>query len=263
MLKQLAFRFPPVTVRVSLLIRGAWRKKSAAALRRIARQKRSDALLRRVWRTVPDEHIKFLRRLNDPRENAASLLQRVWRNVRIKRQRFQSSIVSGQLTLGRTARWIRSAVEELVASQVLGLSDLLECNGAVYVHVHSVAMVSLVVDSAPSITETTCPETLLLGVGCLEKMRQEFRELVAIMTMGVTAIHFFVKQKGDALADRPVLLQIKAHLAEARPVGNLRPTMDAIRAILRQSSLSDKDQDWFARAMYTSILPTDGAHALM
>jgi hypothetical protein len=187
--------------------------------------------------------------LEDARFNGLAVPRIVEQGMEHERGRFDEKLADGSLTLERATLWMRSAVEAV---------ELVDGGEAAYVRVHSAAMVSLVVESTVPITPPMCPETLLLDVDRLEQLRQEYRQAVAAMTLSVSATRFLTEM-GNPMVDRPVILQIQAHLADSRPLDNLQGTIEDIRAMVLRSSL--EDSALFVRAVFASL--NGSLHALM
>jgi hypothetical protein len=173
-----------------------------------------------------------------------------------------SKLSDGFLTLERTARWMRSAIRKEVDADAVGKLGLVEGTEEAYIRVHSAAMVGLVADAVGSITWRECPETLLFDVDRLEQLRLDFRQAVAAMTLSVVATRFLM-DAGNLMVDRPVLLQIQAHLADARPLDAPQALIDEVTAMLLRSSLSDDARALCVRTVFASLGPEDSMHALM
>ena len=191
-----------------------------------------------------------------------SLLAAPWvvdYGVECERARFDDRLADGSLTLERTTRWLRSAIEREVGT--VSLFELLGFQEAAFVQVHSTALVALVVDSAETLLPAACPETLLLDVDRLETLRQEFRQTVAALTLSVSTTRFLM-ENANLMADRPVLLEIQAHLADARPLDNLRATASTVGAMLLRSTLGDDARALCVRAVFASV-EGDALHSLM
>jgi hypothetical protein len=186
----------------------------------------------------------------------------VEQGVECERERFDSQLADGTLTLERTAQWMRSAMRKEVETQAVRLLALVECTEDAYIRVHSAAMVGLVVDAVDPITRRECPETLLLDVDRLEHLRQEYRQVVAALTLSVMATRFLT-ETGNPMVDRPVILQIQAYLTDARPLDNPRATVDEIKAMLLRSSLKDDERDLCVRTVFASLGSEESMHALM
>ena len=186
----------------------------------------------------------------------------VEQGVEYERERFESKLADGSLTLERTARWMRSAIRREVDADAVGKLGLVEGTEEAYIRVHSAAMVGLVADAPGPITGRECPETLLLDVDRLERLRLDFRQAVAAMTLSVVATRFLM-DADNLMVDRPVLLQIQAHLADARPLDAPQALIDEVTAMLLRSSLSDDARALCVRTVFASLGPEDSMHALM
>jgi hypothetical protein len=186
----------------------------------------------------------------------------VEQGVEYERERFESKLADGSLTLERTARWMRSAIRKEVDADAVGKLGLVEGTEEAYIRVHSAAMVGLVADAPGPITGRECPETLLFDVDRLERLRLDFRQAVAAMTLSVVATRFLM-DAGSLMVDRPVLLQIQAHLADARPLDAPQALIDEVTAMLLRSSLSDDARALCVRTVFASLGPEDSMHTLM
>jgi hypothetical protein len=186
----------------------------------------------------------------------------VEQGVEYERERFESKLADGSLALERTARWMRSAIRREVDADAVGKLGLVEGTEDAYIRVHSAAMVGLVADAAGPITGRECPETLLLDVDRLERLRLDFRQAVAAMTLSVVATRFLM-EAGNLMVDRPVLLQIQAHLAEARPLDAPQNLIHDLAAMLLRSSLADDARALCVRTVFASLGGEDSMHALM
>jgi hypothetical protein len=96
----------------------------------------------------------------------------------------------------------------------------------------------------------------------LEHLRQEYRQVVAALTLSVMATRFLT-ETGNPMVDRPVILQIQAYLTDARPLDNPRATVDEIKAMLLRSSLKDDERDLCVRTVFASLGSEESMHALM
>ena len=95
--------------------------------------------------------------------------------IEYERGKFQDKLANGVLTLERTTAWIDRALKRSSCVEIL--PDVVAGKADAFVRVHSVAMLSLVVDSEP-LNENTVPETLLFDTARLSLMRREFERAV-------------------------------------------------------------------------------------
>jgi hypothetical protein len=82
------------------------------------------------------------------------------------------------------------------------------------------------------------------------------------MTLSVVATRFLM-EAGNLMVDRPVLLQIQAHLAEARPLDAPQNLIHDLAAMLLRSSLADDARALCVRTVFASLGGEDSMHALM
>lgn len=107
-----------------------------------------------------------------------------------ERGKFQDRLDKGTLTLDRTQEWIRKTMIREINAKTVELQNLVEGKTSSYVHIHTVAMMSLVADTAPlNVENSNYPETLQFDVQRLSILQREFKYLVTSATMLVNATH--------------------------------------------------------------------------
>eukprot|EP00291_Cryptomonas_curvata_P026192 CAMPEP_0172174800 /NCGR_PEP_ID=MMETSP1050-20130122/13871_1 /TAXON_ID=233186 /ORGANISM="Cryptomonas curvata, Strain CCAP979/52" /LENGTH=643 /DNA_ID=CAMNT_0012846827 /DNA_START=422 /DNA_END=2354 /DNA_ORIENTATION=- len=178
-----------------------------------------------------------------------------------ERGKFQDKLNDGSLTLERTQDWIRKTLRREVVSKTVELESLLEGKAASYVHIHTVAMLALVAETAPLKSET-CPETLLFDVHRLSLLQREFQYLVTSATMLVTATHGVTSTKN--IADTEVLASISdLFVSDSKSEIDVDQTVMDIGKALERTSMSPESRSKLTRALTQCAAPSDAVHQLL
>ena len=161
----------------------------------------------------------LLNRVNAMRIDAANARLRlispviVDHGIDYERGKFQDKLNDGTLTLEHTRSWIERTLKREAAKEPSFVDGLLEGKVAVYVQLHSAAMLSLVTNQhynvgvCPPINEDECPETLLFDVHRLHLLHEEFCAQGAAVTLLATLRH------GLLMSSSPPCIQPKKKVA--------------------------------------------------
>lgn len=162
--------------------------------------------------------------------------------VEHERKKFAEKVRIGQVALERTRRWLRAFPE----SRMDCVETLAEIHTGSAQHLRTVyraSFVDLLTGSTP-ISFATCPETLLLDLGRLQRGQEEFRHLV-LSTVIVSELEpHYSKALGESRQEDVAKITEAAQkfLAEAKPTADYAALLEGLgEALLATGLPSDLD----------------------
>ena len=157
--------------------------------------------------------------------------------------------------------WMSKTLKRELATNTVELQSVLDGNSAVFVRIHSAAMLSLVTDAAPVVPEM-CPETLRFDVHRIGMLQTEFQYIVVAAAMLVKLGHALAATRNPS--DAQILSGISDTLvADTRREIDVEQTVAEMGNALERSSLTEDARDALKRQLLQCAAPTDAVHQLL
>lgn len=175
-----------------------------------------------------------------------------------ERGNFKNKLDKGIITIEHTYNWICSHLIHEVASNKVYLEDLLEGKLYAFLHIHSIAMLSLITNQ----TTELCPETLSFDVQRLLMLQQEFQYIVTTVTIMVK-VNYSIRSTNN-IADLQVLTKITEFFTpDTKLEIDLEQTILEIGQAIQQTSLTQDNQKTLLRNLKESTSSSDAIRQII